>query len=140
MLGGVGESYLEFHSNYLAQTFAKRFGAECVQLFAPALFSKQTVLVDFLKEKTIRKVTTLYQKLDVLVMGISGMASDQSTVLHTGYVDHKTFEDFDRRGAVGDIILRYFDSDGNAEPFAEFNERVAGINLNLRNHSQRLRL
>lgn len=129
VLGGVGESYLEFHSNYLAQTFAERFGAECVQLFAPALFSKQTVLADFLKERTIRKVTTLYQKLDVLVMGIGGMASEQSTVLHTGYVDHKTLEDFNSRGAVGDIILRYFDANGNTEPFADFNERVAGINL-----------
>ena len=129
VLGGVGESRLDVHSNYLAQEFAERFGGECVQFFAPALFSKESVLADFLKEKTIRRVAALYQKLDVLIMGIGAVVSEHSTVLHTGYVDEKTLESFSERGAVGDIMLRYFDISGNTEPFADFNNRVAGINL-----------
>lgn len=131
VMGGVGESRPDIHSNYLAQEFADRFGGKCVQLFAPALFSKRTLLEEFLKEQTIQKVTNLFRKLDVLIMGIGVANSEHSTVLHTGYVDHKTLEDFNERGAVGDIILRYFDISGNTKTFDEFNSRVAGIDLNL---------
>lgn len=130
VLGGVGESRQDVHSNYLAQEFAERFGGECVQFFAPALFSKESMLADFFKERTIRRVAALYQKLDVLIMGIGVVVSEYSTVLHTGYVDEKTLANFSERGAVGDIMLRYFDINGNTTPFADFNNRVAGINLN----------
>ena len=129
VIGGVGESRPDVHSNYLAQEFADRFGGKCVQLFSPALFSKRSLLDEFLEERTILKVVNLFKKLDVLIMGIGVPHKEYSTVLQTGYVDHKTLEDFSERGAVGDIILRYFDIDGNTEPFDEFNERVGGIKL-----------
>ena len=131
VLGGVGESRPDIHSNYIAQEFAERFGGKCVQLFSPALFSKRALLEEFLKEKTILKVTNLFRKLDVLVMGIGAVDDEYSTVLKTGYVDSRSLENFRDRGAVGDIILRYFDADGNTKPFDEFNSRVAGINLSL---------
>ena len=130
VLGGVGESRPDIHSNYLVQEFAERFGGKCVQLFAPALFSKRRLLDEFLKESMILKITNLYSKLDVLIMGIGAMVPDNSTVLNTGYVDRDTLENFRDRGAVGDIILRYFDLNGNHKPFDEFNNRVAGINFN----------
>lgn len=129
VLGGIGESRIDIHSNWLAQEFADRFGAKCVQLFSPALFSKRPLLENFLQEKTIKKIIRLFQKLDVIIMGIGVPTSDHSTVFQTGYVDHKILEDFSRRGAVGDIVLRYFDAAGNTEPFNDFNNRVAGITL-----------
>lgn len=129
VIGGVGETQIDIHSNYLAQEFADRFGGDCVQLFAPALFSKYSLLEGFLQEKTIKKVTRLFQKLDMIIMGIGVPISEHSTVLQTGYIDHKILEDFGKRGAVGDIALRYFDIDGNTEPFDDFNKRVAGISL-----------
>ena len=131
VMGGVGESRPDIHSNYLAQEFADRFGGKCVQLFAPALFSKRTLLEEFSKEQMITKVTNLFGKLDVLIMGIGVADAEHSTVLHTGYVDHATLDKFNERGAVGDIILRYFDINGNTKPFSDFNSRVAGINLSL---------
>ena len=129
VIGGVGESRPDIHSNYIVQEFAERFGGKCVQLFSPALFSKRSLLEEFLKERTILKVTNLFRKLDVMIMGIGVPNSEYSTVLQTGYVDHKTLEEFSARGAVGDIILRYFDKNGNTEPFEDFNERVGGIKL-----------
>ena len=129
VMGGVGESRPDIHSNYLAQEFADRFGGKCVQLFAPALFSKRALLEEFSKEQTITRVTNLFSKLDVLIMGIGVSDAEYSTVLHTGYVDNETLENFNERGAVGDIILRYFCIDGSTKPFDEFNNRVAGIKL-----------
>lgn len=101
--------FFDVHSNYLAQEFEERFGGECVQFFAPALFSKESVLADFLKEKTIRRVAALYQKLDVLIMGIGAVVSEHSTVLCTPATSTKR--------------------PWKMTPFADFNNRVAGINL-----------
>ena len=131
VLGGVGESRPDLHSNFLAREFAQRFGGDCVQLFAPALFSKRSLLEEFLNEKTIRRVTDFYPKLDALILGIGSADAENSTLLRTGYVDQRTLAHFGRRGAVGDIVLRYFDIDGDTKNFDDFNSRVAGINLSV---------
>jgi len=129
LVGGVAESRLDIHSNYLAQEVADRFAGDCVQFFAPAVFSQRTVLEGFLKEKTIRNVICLYSRLDLVLMGIGIPSTEHSTILKTGYVDRAILEDFTERGAVGDIALRYFDENGDTAPFQDFNERVAGISL-----------
>ena len=131
LVGGVAESRLDIHSNYLAQEFADRFAGNCVQFFAPAVFSRREVLEGFLEEKTIRNVTRLYPRLDLVLMGIGIPSTEHSTILRTGYVDRSILAAFAARGAVGDIALRYFDADGDTTPFRDFNERVAGIPLDL---------
>ena len=129
LVGGVAESRLDIHSNYLAQEFADRFVGDCIQFFSPAVFSRREVLEGFLQEKTIRNVIRLYSRLDLVLMGIGITSTEHSTILRTGYVDHTILEEFAARGAVGDIALRYFDKNGDTAPFQEFNDRVAGIPL-----------
>ena len=129
LVGGVAESRLDIHSNYLAQEFADRFVGDCVQFFAPAVFSRREVLEGFMEEKTIRNVIRLYSRLDLVLMGIGIPSTEHSTILQTGYVDRAILEEFTSRGAVGDIALRYFDESGDTTPFQDFNERVAGIPL-----------
>ena len=129
LVGGVAESRLDIHSNYLAQEFADRFVGDCVQFFAPAVFSRREVLEGFLEEKTIRNVIRLYSRLDLVLMGIGIPSTEHSTILQTGYVDRAILAEFTSRGAVGDIALRYFDASGDTTPFQDFNERVAGIPL-----------
>lgn len=129
LVGGVAESRLDIHSNYLAQEFADRFVGDCVQFFAPAVFSRREVLEGFLEEKTIRNVIRLYSRLDLVLMGIGIPSTEHSTILQTGYVDRAILDEFTARGAAGDIALRYFDADGDTTPFTDFNERVAGIPL-----------
>lgn len=129
LVGGIGESQLEIHSNYLVQKFASRFGGECVQFFLPAVLSQKEVLEGILKENMIQRVLRLYKKLDVVVLGVGIPHTDVSTILRTGYVDQDILDQFSRKGAVGDIALRYFDIHGDTSPFENFNERVAGIPL-----------
>lgn len=129
LVGGIGESRLEIHSNYLVQKFASRFGGECVQFFLPAVLSHRDVLEAILKESMIQRVFKLYRKLDVAVLGIGIPNTESSTIFQTGYVDHEILERFSRMGAVGDIALRYFDIHGDTSAFDGFNERVAGIPL-----------
>lgn len=127
IVGGVGESRMDIHSNYLAGEFAKRFGGECVQFFAPAVFSDVEVLRGLMKEKTMRSILGIYRKVTTLIMGIGIPDRVASTLLKTGYVDAKNMETFVQAGAVGDISLQFFDQNGDTEQFRAFNERVAGM-------------
>ena len=40
IVGGIGESRYDIHSNYIAMAFANMFKADCLQFFAPLVFSK----------------------------------------------------------------------------------------------------
>jgi len=127
ILGGVGESRLDIHSNYLAREFADLFGGECIQFFSPAIFSDKKVWEGFQKEKSIQKILKMYHKIDMVIMGIGIPKTEDSTLLETGYVDRKILEDFVTKGAVGDIALRFFNIKGETQAFQEFNERIAGM-------------
>lgn len=127
IVGGIGESRLDIHSNYLAAEFARLFGGDCVQFFSPAVFSKVSVLEGFLKEKSVSRVLNIYQKVQTVVMGIGIPDRAGSTLMATGYVDAQILDQFVSAGAVGDISLQFFDQDGSTEKFKGFNERVAGM-------------
>lgn len=127
IVGGVGESRLDIHSNYIAAEFAKLFGGECVQFFSPAVFSDVKVLEGFLREKSMHRIFNLYRKVETVIMGIGIPDRAGSTLLATGYVDAKVMDSFAANGAVGDISLQFFDREGSTEKFKDFNERVAGM-------------
>ena len=129
LCGGVDESRNDVLSNSLAQEFAVRFGGKSVQFFSPALFSKHSVMENFMKEYANRNIRHLFQHLDIALMGIGVLDKRHSTMLQNGYIDLETAERFERTGAVGDIALRYFNKEGQTEPFHDLNERVSGISL-----------
>lgn len=127
IVGGVGESRLDIHSNYLVKEMADLFSGSCIQFLSPALFSDEKVLAGFWKEKSIQNVLKAYRKINLTVMGIGIPNTEESTILQTGYVDSTILESFVDKGAVGDIALKFFDIDGHTEPFESFNRRVAGM-------------
>lgn len=127
IIGGVGESRLDIHSNYIAAEFAKLFGGECVQFFSPAVFSDAKVLEGFLKEKSMKKIFNIYRKVETVIMGIGIPDRAGSTLMATGYVDTNLLDSFVANGAVGDISLQFFDATGSTERFKDFNDRVAGM-------------
>lgn len=93
-------------------------------------FPDKNVLEGFLKEKSIRRKFLMYIKeINIVLMGIGIPNTEYSTLLQTGYIDHQILEDFVRKGAVGDIALRFFNIRGETEPFLDFNDRVAGMSL-----------
>ena len=127
IVGGVGESRPDIHSNYIAMKMAKMFGGDCIQFFAPAVFSNADVLTGFMMEKSVKNIFKIFRKINTVIMGIGVPDRIGSTLMHTGYVDENILEEFVKLGAVGDIALQFFDESGKVEKFREFNERVAGM-------------
>ncbi|VBB07290.1 Hypothetical protein LUCI_2534 [Lucifera butyrica] len=127
IVGGIGESRLDIHANYIAGEFAKLFGGDCVQFFSPATFSSVNVLNEFLKEKSVRNIFNFYRNVGTVLMGIGIPERGGSTLLATGYIEAEVLDRFVEIGAVGDISLQFFDQNGSTEKFKQFNDRVAGM-------------
>lgn len=130
VVGGIGsplQSDEGYHSNDIANGFAKIFHARSVQFFAPAMFDDPNVMEGFLKEKPVREVVSLFKKLKTVVMGIGSMSAKESTLVKCGYQTKEKYEAFKKQGAVGDVLLKYVDAQGNSEPFKNFNDRVMGL-------------
>lgn len=134
IVGGIGQSTIDkvdVQSNRIAQEFSRKFGGTYTQFLSPAVFSEQKAMEYFLKEKSISYIFDDFQKLDTLIMGIGIPQRVESTLVRAGYITGENLEAFARDGMAGDIALHFFDEEGNTEKFREFNDRVAGMPLEM---------
>ncbi|MBB5183038.1 sugar-binding domain-containing protein [Catenisphaera adipataccumulans] len=130
VLGGVGTKLHgdeAYHSNEIANAFARKFHGSAVQFYSPAIFDNVEVMRGLSQEKTIQEVTKLFMKLDAVIMGIGATASKGSRIVECGYVTKEEYQQFAERGVVGDVLLRMYGKDGNEEPYNDFNDRVMGL-------------
>lgn len=134
MLGGITQSTIDrvdVQSNRIAQEFARKFGGTYTQFLSPAVFSEKSVMESFLKEKSVSFIFDDFRKLDTVIMGIGVPQRAESTLVRAGYITEKQLEKFAEDGLAGDIALCFFDENGNTEKFREFNDRVAGMSLEM---------
>lgn len=134
IVGGIGQSTIDkvdVQSNRIAQEFSRKFGGTYTQFLLPAVFSEQKAMEYFLKEKSISYIFDDFQKLDTLIMGIGIPQRVESTLVRAGYITGENLEKFARDGMAGDIALHFFDEDGATEKFRAFNDRVAGMPLEM---------
>ena len=134
IVGGIGQSTIDkvdVQSNRIAQEFSRKFGGTYTQFLSPAVFSEQKAMEFFLKEKSISYIFDDFQKLDTLIMGIGIPQRVESTLVRAGYITGENLEKFARDGMAGDIALHFFDEDGATEKFRAFNDRVAGMPLEM---------
>ena len=134
IVGGIGQSTIDkvdVQSNRIAQEFSRKFGGTYTQFLSPAVFSEQKAMEYFLKEKSISYIFDDFQKLDTLIMGIGIPQRVESTLVRAGYITGENLEKFARDGMAGDIAVHFFDEDGATEKFRAFNDRVAGMPLEM---------
>lgn len=134
IVGGIGQSTIDkvdVQSNRIAQEFSRKFGGTYTQFLSPAVFSEQKAMEYFLKERSISYIFDDFQKLDTLIMGIGIPQRVESTLVRAGYITGENLEKFARDGMAGDIALHFFDEDGATEKFRAFNDRVAGMPLEM---------
>ena len=119
VVGGVGtqlQSDEGYHSNEIANAFAKKFHGSAVQFFAPAMFNDTQIMEGFLKERPVQEVTALFKKLKTVIMGIGSCSLKDSTLGKCGYISKADYEQFKQHGAGGDVLLKFLDKNGNSEP------------------------
>jgi DNA-binding transcriptional regulator LsrR (DeoR family) len=126
LLGGVGTSSAQSQAARLTGGLATNIRAEAVYLVAPGLLATPEMRGALLREPSIGAVIEAWQSLTVALVGVGSL--EPSTVLRQSGNAIAAAEEQRLRelGAIGDVCMRFFDSDGR-HLNSDLDERVLGI-------------
>lgn len=123
--GGMGRQSADIHANHLAYELAKKTGASCSYLYAPAIVDSVEIKKDFLEMEDIKAVLKQGSNVEMAVIGV-GNPHLSSTLEQVGYLQAEDSASLKQAGAAGDVGFRFFNDEGNIIKHS-FNERVVGI-------------
>lgn len=128
ILGGVGNPSAEVYASRITERFASLVSGEAVHLPAPGVVSSGDMRNELLKDQFVKEAVTLFDEVTLALVGI-GSVEPSKLLASSGNVFSEAELDLLREtGAVGDICLRFFDSNGNPTVTA-LDSRVISITL-----------
>lgn len=96
-----------------ASLIAGKLSAECVNLFAPAYLSTETLTRDLLAEPTLQRQFQLFEKTNLMIFGIGELNKHTRFYLNEEYFHNDDLRDhYLRLGAASVIMGRFIDADG----------------------------
>ncbi|MDK2835840.1 MAG: deoxyribonucleoside regulator [Thermosediminibacterales bacterium] len=126
LVGGIGNTQIEVHSNQLVINFSRIFGGKGQFLHAPAIVDSIEVKKSISSDKKIREVLELGQKSNIALVGIG--SPDSTTMMKAGYFSTRDIQELKEAGVIGDICSQFFDIQGRLCN-AEMNQRGIGLTL-----------
>jgi DNA-binding transcriptional regulator LsrR (DeoR family) len=140
ILGGVGNPGAEVHAAHLTSRLAALVGGEPIFLPAPGVVGSKAAKQVLLEDEYVQKTISLFNRVTTALVGI-GAVQPSSLLEQSGNVfSSQELEHLQRKGAVGDILLHFFDEKGIPID-SELNQRVISMSLEqLRNANQAIGL
>ncbi|UFT98605.1 sugar-binding transcriptional regulator [Radiobacillus kanasensis] len=129
LVGGMGRSNVEIHSNQLAYELAKKVNGTCSYLYAPAMVDSVELKDRLIENSDIHAVLEEGKQVEIALVGIGDPYRD-STMKKIGYLQETDMEDLKQAGAIGDIGSRFFNALGKQISHS-LNERVIGMDLSV---------
>lgn len=127
LLGGLGQPEADMHGSDLTMRMAQSFGAKARLMSAPGILPSKELADALRKDSQVSDTLKLGTKADVAVVGL-GRPTVDSPVVRAGILSSDELVELEAFGAVGDIGLRFIDTQG--KPFEhEINERMIGLTL-----------
>lgn len=129
LLGGLTYNELSVILNPfdVAIKIADKLGGYCHFILAPAIVDSSAIRRTLLTDKRIIHSLEMAASVDIALVGL-GATSGDAAMLKMGFVKQETLDDLKAKGAVGDILGRYFDSQGK-QVSSNLDERVIGLSL-----------
>jgi DNA-binding transcriptional regulator LsrR (DeoR family) len=128
ILGGLGNPSAEKHANHLVTRLARLVHGEALFLPAPGILGAANSVKVLLKDPYIKGIYDTFKAITVALVGI-GSVEPSSLVASSGNVfGANELAEIRRRGAVGDICLRFYGDDG-VEISDPAGTRVIGLDL-----------
>lgn len=90
---------------------AKALGAPLESVPVPVLVKSEEVKTVMLQEEMIRRSLHNATRVNLAFVGL-GNISENSSLARTGYIQDPHIEELRRKGAAGDILMRYYDAAG----------------------------
>lgn len=128
LIGGMGPSFFELHSNQLTYDFGRKMKAKCQYIYAPALVKDPGMKESLLKTESIHDVLEVGKKADFALMGVSSPFFENYTLTRLGYLSEADIAKLKAADVVGDVNLNFFDAQGNAKEDV-LDVRVIGLSI-----------
>lgn len=111
----------------LGQKIAEKLHAPFYNIWAPAIAQTKESARIFMSEPWVHEVLAIAEKANINLLSI-GELSHSASLFQMGYLSESDLKRLSKKGAVGDILCRFFDSQGSIIE-DEIHERVVGIPL-----------
>ena len=126
VIGGVGNPSVQVKATHLTDRFARVTGAVPRFLPAPGIVASPQVRDALLDDGYIRELAAEWATLSVVLVGIGSLQPSPLLRDSGNAISEPELEQLRRAGAVGDVCLRFFDTDGTLVD-TELHSRVVGI-------------
>lgn len=120
---GISGSFSQI--NQMVMNTAHAFNGRAHFLLVPLVVSSNALRTSLYEDEAVQGVSTLWDQLDYAVMGIGSIPPQDGQVV---YIGPENLSMFEQQGAVGDVVVRYFDIQGSYIQ-TEFHDRLIGISL-----------
>ena len=128
VLGGVGNPSAEVHATRLTGRFAGLVNGTSVFLPAPGIVGSEAALRVLLDDHYVKEAMALFEQVTMALVGIGSLKPSTLLNLSGNVFTEAEQEYLQSHGAVGDILLRFFDIEGRLVE-SSFNNRVISMNL-----------
>lgn len=113
LIGGIGDMAPFFQVNELARRMAEAYGGSYRFFHVPAFTSDVATHKALMKTQEVERVSSLWNKLDLAIVGIGHVEFQQMSSMFFGdHISPGTLAQLEAKGAVGDICGRFFDIRG----------------------------
>ncbi len=127
LVGGMNPLNSSVYADELAKTLAMKLDSNAYILRAPMIVDSPQIRDMMLNESHIKEVLSLARKVDMAIVGIGAMDSN-SILLTSGCISKEELEAIKERGGVGDILGRFYDSNGKPVP-SSLDNKIIGIGM-----------
>lgn len=135
LLGGLTRA-LKINPSEFAWRFADRLGAECFLMAAPVYAPDAGTREALINHSGMEDVFSHAERLDVALISV-GSLSPNSTLGRFGVLRHEELASLSRAGAVGDLLCRFIDADGQPLDHS-LNDRVISVPPEMLRRSRRI--
>lgn len=128
ILGGVGDPNAERHASRLTSRFADLVGGLPVYLPAPGIVGSAAALQVIQDDVYVREALAQFDKVTTALLGIGALEPSKLLASSGNIFSQQELDMLRDRGAVGDILLRFYDAEGKPV-ITSLNERVVSMQL-----------
>ena len=128
IIGGLGRPESEMHATDLCRRMSRRLNCKMTLLPAPGIVDDQNTRTVFLADSHVQRAMNLFPQIRVAYLGIGAPSIDSVVMRDGSIITQSELDNLLKKGAVGDIALRYFDAYGQPVSL-ELDQRVIGMEL-----------
>ena len=128
ILGGIGNPAAALHATQLTHRLAQLVDGEVTLLPAPGVVGSGQTRDVLVEDPYVNEAFGMFDDVSIALVGIGSIEPSPVLAQSGNVFPEEGLAELRAKGAVGDVLLRFFDSNGKAVE-SSWNDRVVGMDL-----------